>query len=201
MQLHANVKLTPKTRHLLVDRVQKQSWSVAKAARAAGVSRQTAHKWLNRFREGGTKSLEDRSCRPKSLPRLTPRKLVQRMVRLRWRRKAGWEIAREMGVPVSTVSKHLKREGVGQIWRLEEEQDPPRRYEHSAPGDLLISTRRSWLASKRSGIGSTAIEVADGEVPATKSRSCASTTTLVWPTSRSTLRRMRDTRPSSCEER
>ncbi len=137
MQLHANAKLTPKTRHLLVDRVQKQSWPVAKAARAAGVSRQTAHKWLNRFREGGTKSLEDRSCRPKRLPRLTSRKLVRRMVQLRWRRKAGWEIAREMGVPVSTVSKYLKREGVGRIWRLEEEQDPPRRYEHAAPGDLL----------------------------------------------------------------
>ena len=59
------------------------------------------------------------------------------MVRLRWRRKAGWEIARELGVPVSTVSKHLNREGVGRIWRLEEEQDPPRRYEHAAPGDLL----------------------------------------------------------------
>ena len=59
------------------------------------------------------------------------------MVQLRWRRKAGWEIAREMGVPVSTVSKHLKREGVGRIWRLEEEQNPPRRYEHAAPGDLL----------------------------------------------------------------
>jgi len=137
VQLHRNAKLTPKTRLLLVHRVQKQGWPVAKAAHAAGVSRQTAHKWLNRFREGGTESLEDRSCRPNRLPKLTPRKLVQRMVRLRWRRKAGWEIAREMGIPVSTVSKHLKREGVGRIWRLEEEQDPPRRYEHAAPGDLL----------------------------------------------------------------
>jgi transposase InsO family protein len=137
VQLHRNAKLTPKTRLLLVRRVHKQGWPVAKAARAAGVSRQTAHKWLNRFREGGTENLEDRSCRPISLPKLTPRKLVQRMVRLRWRRKAGWEIARDLGVPVSTVSKHLKREGVGRIWRLEEEQDPPRRYEHAAPGDLL----------------------------------------------------------------
>ncbi|MEZ4355753.1 MAG: DDE-type integrase/transposase/recombinase [Myxococcota bacterium] len=59
------------------------------------------------------------------------------MVQLRFRRKAGWEIARELDVPVSTVSKHLKREGVGRIWRLEEEQAPPRRYEHGAPGDLL----------------------------------------------------------------
>lgn len=137
MQLHPNAKLTPKTRLLLVRRVLKEHWPVAKAARAAGVSRQTAHKWLNRFREGGQESLGDRSCRPKSLPGRTPRRLVHRMVQLRRRRKAGWEIARELDVPVSTVSRHLKAEGVGRIWRLDEEQDPPQRYEHAAPGDLL----------------------------------------------------------------
>lgn len=137
MQLHANAKLTPKTRLLLVRRVLKQKWPVAKAARAAGVSRQTAHKWLNRFKEGGREALEDRSCRPKSLPGRTPPRVVRRMVQLRRRRKAGWEIARELGVPVSTVSKHLQREGVGRMWHLDEEQDPPRRYEHAAPGDLL----------------------------------------------------------------
>jgi transposase InsO family protein len=59
------------------------------------------------------------------------------MVQLRRRRKAGWEIARELDVPVSTVSRHLKAEGVGRIWRLEEELDPPYRYEHAVPGDLL----------------------------------------------------------------
>jgi len=137
VQLHPNAKLTPKSRLLLVRRVLNQHWPVAKAARAAGVSRQTAHKWLNRFREGGTEDLGDRSCRPNRLPSLTARKVVRRMVRLRWRRKAAWEIARELGVPVSTVSKHLKREGVGRIWKLEEERDPPQRYEHAAPGDLL----------------------------------------------------------------
>ena len=137
MQLHPNAKLTPKTRRLLVDRVTRFHWPVAKAARAAGVSRQTAHKWLNRFEEAGDEGLEDRSCRPKSLPSRTARKLIRRMVQLRRRRKAGWEIAQELDVPVSTVSKHLKAEGVGRIWRLEEEADPPRRYEHAAPGDLL----------------------------------------------------------------
>jgi transposase InsO family protein len=137
VQLHSNAKLTPKTRRLLVDRVLRRHWSVAEAARAAGVSRQTAHKWVNRFKEAGDAGLEDRSCRPKSLPSRTARKLIRRMVQLRRRRKAGWEIAQQLDVPVSTVSKHLKAEGVGRIWRLEEEADPPRRYEHAAPGDLL----------------------------------------------------------------
>ena len=137
VQLHPNAKLTPKSRFLLVDRIEKRRWTVSAAARAAGVSRQTAHKWVNRFREGGVERLKDGSSRPNRLSGLTPRKLVRRMVQLRKRRKAGWEIAQELGVPVSTVSKYLKREGVGRIWRMDEEQDPPRRYEHATPGSLL----------------------------------------------------------------
>jgi len=113
VHLHPNAKLTPHARRLLVDRVERLSWSVARAAREAGVSRQTVHKWLNRFREGGDESLEDRSSRPKHLPTRTPQKLIRRMVQLRRRRKAGWEIAQELDMAVATVSKHLKAEGLG----------------------------------------------------------------------------------------
>ncbi len=59
------------------------------------------------------------------------------MGQLRRRKKAAWEIAEELGVPISTVSRHLKGLGLGRIWRLEEAEDPPRRYEHQAPGELL----------------------------------------------------------------
>ena len=59
------------------------------------------------------------------------------MERLRRRRKTAWEIALETGIPASTVSRHLKQQGLGRIWRLEEELDPPQRYEHAAPGDLF----------------------------------------------------------------
>jgi transposase InsO family protein len=59
------------------------------------------------------------------------------MEQLRRRRKAAWEIALELGVPVSTVSKHLQACGLGRIWRLEEAEDPPQRYEHRTPGDLF----------------------------------------------------------------
>jgi transposase InsO family protein len=59
------------------------------------------------------------------------------MVQLRRRRKAGWEIAQELDMAVATVSKHLKAEGLGRIWRLEESLDPPKRYEHADPGELL----------------------------------------------------------------
>ena len=117
MQLHPNAKLTPSSRTLLVERVNELGWPVARAAQAAGVSRQTAYKWLNRFKEAGESGLQDRSCRPHRIPFRTPRKLIRRMEQLRRRRKAAWEISQQLGVPVSTVSKHLKEGGLGRISR------------------------------------------------------------------------------------
>ncbi len=69
MRLHPNAKLTPKTRHLLADRIRKERWPVARAARAAGVTRRTAYKWLKRFEDGGDAALQDRSSRPHRIPR------------------------------------------------------------------------------------------------------------------------------------
>lgn len=137
MQLHPNAKLTPAARLLLVERVRQQGFTVARAAREAGVSRQTAYKWLARYEEAGRVGLRDRSSRPHRIPVRTPRRTIQRMEKLRRRRKAAWEIALELGVPVSTVSRHLKEQGLGRIWRLEEAEAPPQRYEHRAPGDLF----------------------------------------------------------------
>jgi transposase InsO family protein len=67
----------------------------------------------------------------------TPQRTIRRIAQLRRRRKAGWEISLETSIPLSTVSKHLKAIGLGRIWRLDEEQEPPRRYEHAAPGDMF----------------------------------------------------------------
>lgn len=137
MSQHPNAKLTPSGRQLLVDRVRRQGFPVARAAREAGVSRQTVYKWLSRFEEAGEEGLADRSCRPRRIAHRTPPRLVRRMERLRRRKKAAWEIALELGVPVSTVSLQLQRLGLGRIWRLEEAETPPQRYEHGAPGDLF----------------------------------------------------------------
>jgi len=71
------------------------------------------------------------------MPVRTPQRLIQRMEKLRRRRKPAWEIALDLDVPVSTVSRHLKELGLGRIWRLEEAEAPPQRYEHRTPGDLF----------------------------------------------------------------
>ena len=137
MRLHSNAKLTPTARELLVRRVREEQWPVAEAARAAGVSRQTAYKWLNRFEGAGQAGLRDRSSRPRRIPIQTPRKTLRRMEQLRRRRKPAWEISQELEVPLSTVSRHLQQLGLGRIWRLEEELEPPQRYEHARPGELF----------------------------------------------------------------
>ncbi len=137
MRLHPNAKLTPRTRRLLVDRVRRERWTVADAARAAGVTRRTTYKWLKRFEEDGETALHDRSSRPHRIPRRTSQRAIRRMEQLRRRRKAGWEIALETGIPVATVSRQLKELGLGRLWRLDEAETPPRRYEHGRPGDLF----------------------------------------------------------------
>lgn len=151
MHLHANAKLTPASRRLLVHRVRKLGWRVTEAAEAAGVSRQTGYKWLARYGAEGEAGLEDRSCRPHRLRTKTPRRLVERMVRLRRRKKAAWEIAAETGVSPSTVSRHLQAEGLGRLWRIEEAENPPQRYEHSYAGSLFHVDAKRFVKIGRVG--------------------------------------------------
>jgi len=137
MKLHGNAKTTPNGRQLLVQRILEHSWTVARAAQAAGISKRTAFKWLARYRAEGASGLQDRSSRPHRSPRKTPAKLVSRIERLRQRRCTGIEIANELRVPASTVARILKHRGLGRLWRVDEQLAPPRRYEHSEPGALL----------------------------------------------------------------
>ncbi|MGE5527476.1 MAG: leucine zipper domain-containing protein [Methanosarcina sp.] len=60
MKLHANAHTCPKSRCLLVDRLEGDC-SLIPAAEAAGISERTAAKWLARRRRGGP-------CRPKLRP-------------------------------------------------------------------------------------------------------------------------------------
>ena len=137
MRLHPNAKLTPAGRHALVEQVLTERRGVREVAAGAQVSRQTLYKWLHRFRSEGVPGLGDRSSRPHRIPVRTARPALRRMEQLRRRRKAAWEIALELGLPASTVSRHLQALGLGRLWRLEEAQAPPRRYEHAYPGSLL----------------------------------------------------------------
>jgi transposase InsO family protein len=134
MKLHANARLSPNGRRLLVDRIA-TGWDVGDAAAAAGISVRTARKWLARWRAEGELGLLDRSSAPKTVTNKTDPRTVELIAALRRLRFSGPQIAELTGRPLSTVCAVLKRIGMGRLGRLGLE--PAVRYERSRPGELI----------------------------------------------------------------
>jgi transposase InsO family protein len=144
--VHANARLTPRGRWLLVERVRVHGRPVAHVAREMGVSRQCAHRWVRRYDEHGLAGLEDRSSRPHGSPRQTTAEKVEAVLAARMDSRAGPdELARRTGVAARTVSRILRRAGVPYLWQLDPvtgeriraSKVTARRYEKAAPGDLV----------------------------------------------------------------
>jgi transposase InsO family protein len=135
MKLHANARTCPKSRRLLVHRLE-GGWSLRSAAEAAGVSERTAAKWLARWRDEGEAGLEDRSSAPRRVPSRLAADRLEAIEALRRLRMTAAEIAEVLGVALSTVSRWLRRIGLGRRSRLEP-PEPPNRYERKRPGELI----------------------------------------------------------------
>lgn len=131
-------KLTPFGRRLLVDRILVARWPVATAAEAAGVSRQTAYRWLHRFRDEGEAGLRDRSSRPHRCPtRLSP-EVEQQVVADRVKHREGPHLmAGRLGMPRSTVYAVLARRGFSRLAALDRPTGIPIRYVRDCPGELV----------------------------------------------------------------
>jgi transposase InsO family protein len=136
LRLHANARTCPHSRRLAVDRVERQGWTLAAAAEAAGVSVRTISKWRRRYREEGEQGLLDRCSAPALVPSRTDEGRVAVIAGLRRLRMTGAEIAETLAMPLSTVSGILTRIGLGKLWRLEP-LEPPNRYEKQRPGELV----------------------------------------------------------------
>jgi transposase InsO family protein len=136
MRPHPKAKGNPYQRKLFCRRVLEQGWSVGEASEAAGWSERTGYKWLRRFRQEGEAGLGDRRSGPLRVRNRTPRKRVEKILRLRRQRRTAWEIAQRLAMPWSTVSGILKREGVGRL-KLLEPREPARRYQREANGELV----------------------------------------------------------------
>jgi transposase InsO family protein len=143
---HRNARLNMRGRQLLVERVCEQGWAVAHAAKAQGVSRQCAHRWINRFRAEGEAGLRDRSSRPHHCPSQTPVEVEEAIVMKRREERRGQDwIGPEIGVPARTVSRVLRRHGVpylrecdpltGEVIRAS--KTTAIRYERDRPGELV----------------------------------------------------------------
>ena len=136
MKLHANARTCPNSRRLLVRRVEDEGWALIPAAEAAGISERSARKWLSRWRSEGEAGLRDRSSAPRRRPTRLPADRLEAIEALRRLRMTAAEIAEVLGMALSTVSRWLRRIGLGRRSRLEP-PEPPNRYERKRPGELI----------------------------------------------------------------
>jgi len=136
MKLHANARTCPNSRKVLVTRIEAEGWSLMAAAEAAAISERTAAKWLARWRAEGEAGLLDRSSAPRTRPTQLPADRVRAIEALRRLRMTAAEIAEVLGMALSTVSRWLRKIGLGKRSRLEP-PEPPNRYERKRPGELI----------------------------------------------------------------
>lgn len=136
---HANALLTPRGRLLLARCVVDQGWTLRRAAERFQVSATTAARWAGRYREHGTAGMNDRSSRPHRSPRRTPTRLERRILKVRVIRRWGpARIGFLLGAHPSTVHRVLSRYGMARLTWLDRPTGRViRRYEHTAPGDLV----------------------------------------------------------------
>jgi transposase InsO family protein len=114
-----------------------EGWTVGMIAAAYDVSDATVHKWLRRFRDEGKAGLVDRTSRPRRFHRPVAQGRIRQIVTLRQRRLTGWQIARKMPMPRSTVAAVLQRVGLARLSLLEPPKPAPRRYQRERPGELV----------------------------------------------------------------
>ena len=135
---HRRAKLTVFGRRLLVDRVDTDGWTIARAAEAAGVSRQTATKWVRRWRTDREAGLEDRSSRPHRSPRALPQPTIEAILVARHELGVGpHRLSPVVGVPRSTIGDVLERHGLSRLADRDRPTGIPIRYVRERPGELL----------------------------------------------------------------
>jgi transposase InsO family protein len=143
---HANARLTVRGRLLLVQRVREQGWAVAHAAKAMGISRQCAHRWLARYDEHGVAGLGERSSRPRTCPHATPAQVEEQILACREEHRRGQDwIGGELALAPRTVGRVLRRAGVEHLRCLDpmtgevirSSKATATRYERDRPGELV----------------------------------------------------------------
>ena len=142
---HANARLTPAGRLIMVQRIGSRR-AVAHVAAERGISRTTAWRWWRPFREHGLAGLQDRSSVARSHPRRTGA-CVETRVRIvrHLTRRGPVFIAGKLGLQASTVGRVLRRHQVPLLRELDPitgtviraTRRSARRYEHDHPGSLI----------------------------------------------------------------
>lgn len=142
---HANARLTPAGRFIMVQRIQ-SGRAVAHVAAEMGVSRTTAWRWWRRFQDHGRAGLIDRSSVAHSHPKRTSACVETRVRIMRHLTRRGPVfIASRLGMQASTVGRVLRRHAAPLLReldpvtgvRIRAERRSANRYEHDHPGSLI----------------------------------------------------------------
>jgi transposase len=113
---HRSARLTPNGRRILVERIDVEGWPVAVAAESMGASRETAYRWLRRWRTEGVAGLEDRSSRPSRSSNQTSVEVEEQVCELRRVRRWGpHRIGYALSMPRKTVERVLRRRGLSRL--------------------------------------------------------------------------------------
>jgi transposase InsO family protein len=142
---HANARLTPAGRLIMVQRIA-AGRPPAHVAAEMGVSGTTAWKWWHRWQEEGPAGLVDRSSVARTHPAKTPACTETRIrISRHLSRRGPVAIGAHLGLPASTVGRVLARHHTprlaacdpvtGQVIRASRRS--PNRYEHARPGALV----------------------------------------------------------------
>lgn len=133
---HQNARLTVHSRAQIVARVM-AGQKAAEVAACFAVSLRTVRKWLARFRAGGGAALSNRASAPARVAGRLSDATVAVIVHLRRTlRMTGAAIAAKLGLARSTVSRWLRRAGLGWLTQIDP-PEPVRRYQRERPGELI----------------------------------------------------------------
>mgnify|MGYP001765404066 CR=1 FL=1 len=133
---HHGARLTVHSREQIVARMM-SGQKASEVAAAFAVSVRTVRKWLARFRAGGRAALSNHASAPARVAGRLEAATVALIVHLRRSlRMTGVAIAAKLGLARSTVSRWLRREGLGLLARIDP-PDPVRRYQRERPGELI----------------------------------------------------------------
>ncbi|WP_091485777.1 IS481 family transposase [Microbacterium pygmaeum] len=142
---HANARLTPAGRLIMVQRIQ-SGRPVAHVAAEMGVSRTAAWRWWRRFRDAGVAGLQDRSSVAHAHPRRTGSCQETRVRIMReLTRRGPVFIGARLGMHASVVGRVLRRHQVPLLRDLDPvtgtvikaSRRSANRYEHAHPGSLI----------------------------------------------------------------
>ena len=151
MDTHQNAPLTPKGREQMVRAVLERGMTEGAAARQFNTTQKTVHKWVNRFRTEGVNGLRDRSSQPYSSPSQIGLAICDAVESLRRQCRTPEQIAQQIGISKTSVSRILRRRGLSLLSALEPQQVRPP-YEGVSPGKIIhLDIKKSSAVSTEIG--------------------------------------------------